>query len=469
MCTSDGVTGVAIRFLDAFGSCFAISPHLSNHIRAACTEKRHTILGELKVAVGYIRGDATAILADSSGGLSAIAFVIAATEIFGNDNIIWVMREMAKDNLPAEIVTPSPREMDVFLSVVYNRCQSFEFCTHYANTVTAIRRTRATRDATAAFDNLTTSPTPEAVIPLLQEILLCSVDREKQLHIEGDEMMGWISAAVSWWYGSDVEIVSEDLVIWPCEESRPRYKIRVISGTRMTWWHENKVSSLSGLLPQDLPNSGLRADSQMNIPLSYPIRGFVQGALGSLGFPEGTEHMRVYVLIARLAFCLMEWLDVEAEYLTGSQRKPLIEYLGSSPGSFQCINRSLQYTCGINHIELEPSKPAPLLRELDDLVIKQISGAIPTGCTCGKCARKTPKTWYSTKEACPHQTFRRFIGGLILKVFLHFFVDSESEDIRIVLGLEVPQLDSMLPVMGQIWGGQRQAITVNSIHEYIAA
>lgn len=153
LCTTDGVTGVALTFLDAFGARFAVSPYLCSRIREVCVSDQSTTLGRLKVAVGYRKGDASALLANSNAGLSAIAFIIVLTEMFGNEDIAWIMKQMVPEAISSSITFPSTREICRCINVIHHRCASFEFCTHYAEIVTAIRQTRLTKGRRRRIDH----------------------------------------------------------------------------------------------------------------------------------------------------------------------------------------------------------------------------------------------------------------------------------------------------------------------------
>ena len=93
LCGSDGVGPVVLTFLDAFGARFAVAPRLCIKVRDTCTQEHSTVLGKLKIAVGYRKGDASAVLASSSGWLSSIAFIVVAPEMFTPVDIAWVITE----------------------------------------------------------------------------------------------------------------------------------------------------------------------------------------------------------------------------------------------------------------------------------------------------------------------------------------------------------------------------------------
>lgn len=471
LCTSDGATLAALTFLDAFGARFAVFSRVCDRIHEICTADQSTILGKLKVAVGYRKGDACAILASSSGGLSSIAFIIAATEMFDNEDIAWVMSEIANDAIPSSVAVPSTREIDVCINIIHHRCPDFDFCAHYSKLVTAIRRSRVaggTGDMTT-FDNLTCAPRPEDAIPLLRSILSCLHDDRTQLCIEGSESMGIIAAAASWWFPTSVQINSEDTIIWPCESSSPRCMIRVGSSCDTKWWRESALDSLSSLLPRQLPTLDQNRDRDDFWPdwsLQHPIQGFVQGALGSLGFPEGSECDRACFLISGLAFQLALSLYVDSG--PAGQPKLLVDYVGRSPASLQHIIRSLMITCGSMPSQSENTALGSV-HELEAIVITHVSSIWPTNCTCQKCPKKATGNWLgSGNDRCPLRRWRGFIGELILKVVLHFSIDSDY-DFRVTIGSNIRELRNILGRMEMAWKGNRALIKLTELYGSIAA
>ena len=463
VCTSDGVTAVVLNFLDAFGARFAVSGELCQQIREACNEDRRTILGELKIAVGYRRGDATSILASSSSGLSAIAVIIAATEMYPNEDMAYILTELAEDELPPSITIPSARELNACFEAIHNRCQAFEFCTHYAKLVTAIRRTRMLNNRSSGFDNLTACPPAGMLIGLLRRMLsLAQSDSGSQLRIDGSESMGILAAAVSWWYPSLVLIISEENVIWPCSAPRPRCLVRIESGFETQWWEETAIESLPNLLPSNFPKLSEVFQPNEIWPdrdLLHPTSGFVSGALGSLGFREGPDLDRACAIIATLAFRLAGSLVIKRENNLSGSQKNFLHYLGEPLTSRQYICQSLLTTCGYLPLP-EDLSVVDLGQELDCLVFKNVQALFSSDCPQHFCEHLSLHKWsQSSDHRCVWYNLRSFYGELIWKVLLHFLVDS-SADFGVHIGSNHHAIQSLLQKhFAHFWQHERVVVS----------
>lgn len=488
LCTTDGVSAVALTFFDAFGARFAVSPYLCSRIRDVCTLDQSTALGRLKVAVGYLKGDASAVLASSSAGLSAIAFIIAATEMFKKEDLAWVMTEMAADMIPSSITFPSTREINDFINIIHHRCSHFDFCTHYAEIVTAIRQSRfatgksrtfdenlkhalltgLTKGSSGAFDDLTRPPLPADAIPLLCRILSCMRDNNTQLHIEGNDSMGIIAAIASWWLPRSVRIVSENMVVWPCEESPARCIIQVTRGGEIQWWDEATLKSLDSLIPQSLPAlSQRRAPGEFwcDSSLRHPIAGFAKGALASLGFPEGAQRERACVLIASLAYRLANSLRIQSERFGIS--RSFKRYIGPYPISFHYLRSSLERTCSSAPPELDRTNLS-IYTELDSLVVSQVSHIVPTHCSCLSCPRIVSAGYEETdSDDCPLYTLRGFLWELIVKVLFSTLIDADYEFL-LRIGSHTSELRNMLPSMSLFLYYKKPTIEASHLYKCIA-
>ena len=469
-CTSDGVTSTTLRFLDAFGARFAVSPRLCSQVREVCSRDQQTLLGNLKIAVGYSRGDAPSVLAKSTAGLSAIAFIIVATEMFlNNEDIAWIMTEMTTGKIPVDIVLPSAREIDDCIVAVQTRSSAFSFCHHYANMVTAIRRCRLGAESPGRFENLVGLITPAAAIPLLRCIMSCLSDDTVHVCVKGQDGMGILAAAVSWWYPSTVEIRSDGILIWPCGHERPKCSIDIIkSGTKTEWWQENRLQSLEPLIQQlrmdGLTDARYYGDKWLDLYQYHPISGLVPGVLGSLGFQEGNDLNTVCSLVATVAQKMANQFIVmgsEPHYLN----KLFVDYLGGYPDSMIRINKSLLQSCGSLPQEQNDSL---LMRKLGTLVAENIS----LDCQCGAGPCVTEWTFdheFNFTSDCPRLRLQVFLKGLILKVFAHFLVDSDF-DHGVVCGYEFETCKTLMRKSLDFFndGQDRPIIDIEDIFNFLA-
>ena len=249
--------------------------------------------------------------------------------------------------------------------ILQNRLPEFDFCSHYAELVTRIRRARFAKETRASMDGLTHTLELEDAIPLLRSMLSLLRDDRVLLSIKGSKGMGIIGAAASWWFPDLVQIFSEEVIIWRCKSSAPRCTIRITVGGDTDWWREWSIETLSSLLPRHVATaSGFDRLCPRGV-LSYPVSGFARGALRSFGFLEGAEIDRACALVATIAYRMAEKMEVGYTHHLVSKR--FLDLLGSPLTSSQCISESLTVTCGVQ--PLTPgANPLDPYKEPEDLV-----------------------------------------------------------------------------------------------------
>jgi hypothetical protein len=455
VCTSDGVTETTLKFMDAFGAAFPVSSQCCTRVREASRTDRKTILGELKISVGYRRGDSASILAQSTSGLSSIAFIVAATELFGNEDIAWIMAELARGELPPTISIPTARELMHCKSAIDARCHSFNYTQHYANTVTAIRRTRVLTN-TEGFDNLTTFWGAEESINLIRTIFTVLKRNGDQLRIEGSQCMGLIGAMITWWFPDNALVISENQVIWPCKETNPKYHINVTSREKSTSWGVvSVIDSLSSLLPEKnrlplLTEHFTKEDIWPDTWLSHSATGFCAGALGSLGFPEGPGLELACSLVATLAVRLANEIIVsDGSEVQGN--KYFSQFLSEDPlKRQQLLNHYLSTTTGCMPVN-RPESSSTLLNELDRIVREAVSGVFENKCSpyCGKCAEDLFSMDWSiilSDQQCPKRSLRVFLIELIWKALFLCLCDVE-DGCQVTIGSRYKVADELVPLM----------------------
>jgi len=374
--STDGASPTAVKFLDAFGARFPVSLEILNEVRTIGTKYQQTVLGALKVAVGYRRGDLTTVLCESTAGLSSIAFIVVASDMFESDEVLKVMMSMAQGNVPSDMVIPSPRELNLCINVLKLRLDEFTFHQHYVRLLIAIRRQRTGEDKRYK-DSLNSASSSKQFTTVLQHILSSSQDNVSKLQVWGDSGMGFLCAAASWWFEKSTEVISEGFVIWPCEDEEPKITMRVTKGRQDFGWRlERRVDSLNTLLPntQDSTTETGQVIPRVNTRpylsnLRCRVLRFIPEALGTLGIPEDGDLDRACVLFATLASRLAHNLMVPSTgYAVTSKSIPFMDYLG---GPFNArLNQTLSLTCGTPPVDSLRTN-TQLADELEDLLVRK--------------------------------------------------------------------------------------------------
>ncbi|KAF8538725.1 hypothetical protein BDD12DRAFT_130451 [Trichophaea hybrida] len=451
--TTDGVSIQVLNFLDAFGQRFAINPQRTSHIREVCQNvgNYNVLLHELKLAVGWMRNDSTFVLGQSTGGQSAIAFIVAATEMFTPSELISIMLDMATNEVPAALDIPSGRDIERLLSNLFNRYHGFGFSQHWAETITAIRRIRVSLFDNAALDELTVAPSRDAAVHLLQAILSCQRDADDNdvLYIEGDVGMGWIAAAVSWWLFSLVRITCEGKILVDCVT--PRCIVQVTKSTTTRYWIERQLCNLERLLPRAIAMDHEAAWPEWG--LTYRIEGLVEAALGSLGLPCRVCKDACYS-VAAIILGLTESLSITWD---GSKPpKPFQEYLGEN--STLDIRRALHRACGVTPECLEDS--VHMIEQVDRLITGNLPGIC---CTCGGCLNSFGPTWFSRyNKTCRIRQARVLIVELAWKILASMLVDTDHNYI-VMLGGASSKISYLYPVAVKALTGVDQTIKISDL------
>ena len=472
-CTTDGVSVTTLRFLDAFGAQYPVSSFLLSKVRDVCVSDRQTLLGSIKIAVGFSRGDATSLLATSRAGLSAISFIVVAIEMFIGEDLPWVLMELSSNSTPSsseDIVFPSPREIDACISAIQVRSAGLDFCTRYANMVTAIRRAKMIANtADTGTDQLTGIVDSSAAVPLLRKILGNTPEKQSCIRIKGQQGAGLLAAALSWWYPQSVQIISYGVTIWPLEAAHPQCVLEVTPELEIHWWEESRVCSLENLLPQSLKieeNSAAWPDPHLH----HPVEGFVPGVLGTLGcFTDSDESPEACQLIASLVFRLTGKLDVFPSHNPTGYPKSFLEYLGDFTERAIRINGCIQRMCLCLPKESDDDSSI-LMQRLEQVVASKVPAGMGRACTCELClqtVRLTTDIFSADNVHCRRHQLRCFLGAVVLKVFHHILVVSDF-NYRITIGYSFQYYRPFLQNLSTLLYGKRPQESLHHVFSFIS-
>ncbi|KAI9864389.1 MAG: hypothetical protein M1813_003309 [Trichoglossum hirsutum] len=449
ICTSDGVSEQTIRFLDALGAHYSVSPLLAGEIRSVCTEGRETLLENLKIAVGWRKNDTAALLAQSSGGLSFLAYLAAAREIFDVKQMVSAINIMSEGELPNGIIPPGGRELETCLRALEPRITAFGFSTHFATVLTAIRRSFFATGVAAMdvisdeISSLSVAVGGRHAIGVIKALLTPGKFEDRCLMFKGISGMGWVAAAAIWWRGEDsVTLISNGEHILQSEN--PSVVITIDGYNRdrtILYWYEGRIQNIGDILPGEDERARCLAPRVQQMSLKFPIQGFVTAVLHHRGFPLDFQKS-IAGLVADFIWDLVHNIAVDNRYCC-SPPKPLMGFLG--PDAALIISQSLDTTCGVRPTR-PPDNPGLAMSALHERVWQALhtcyTPSSPVDACPGDC---------QTKGICP--TVGRELSVIkqtFAAIIVLFFVDADP-DLSITLAdhNESSEFDSLLDIHPQ--------------------
>ncbi|KAH0558365.1 hypothetical protein GP486_004977 [Trichoglossum hirsutum] len=424
ICTSDGVAEETIRFLDALGARYPVSPLLAGEIRSICMNGRETLLSNLKIAVGWRKDDTAALLAQSSGGLSFLAFFAAAREVFDVKQMVSAINIMSESELPNGVIPSGGRDLETCLRALEPRITAFGFSTHFAKVLTAIRRSFFATGV-AAMDvisdevsSLSVAVGGRQAVGVIRALLTPEKLEDRYLVFKGISGMGWVAAAAIWWRGEDsVTLISNGEHLLRSENPSVVINIDAYNRDRtILYWYEGRLQNMAEILPVEDERARCFVPRVQQMSLRFPIQGFVTTVLHHRGFPLDFQKS-IAGLVADFIWDLVHHIAVDNRHCC-SPPKPLMKFLGHDAALI--ISKSLDTTCGVRPTR-PPDNPGTAMAALHERVWQ----ALHTSYTPSSPAEACPGDC-QTKGMCP--TVGRELSVIkqtFAAIIVLFFVDAD--------------------------------------------
>ncbi|KAI1148599.1 hypothetical protein F4825DRAFT_433362 [Nemania diffusa] len=193
--SADNVNPLAVDQLSAIGARFPITGPLAKRTPDALTRSSSVRLCRLQAFVGWMAGDASAILCQSAGGQAAALLTLCLVEMFCRNSTGHLLFELSMKVLPREQCLASMGQLSDLAEVVSNKLKPLAFGQHHAIQVTRIRETymRINIDLPAQTSaSLLERLTIDSMVELLDAMQQSLRDSAFVLYIEGFRGLGGV-------------------------------------------------------------------------------------------------------------------------------------------------------------------------------------------------------------------------------------------------------------------------------------
>ncbi|KAJ5297480.1 hypothetical protein N7508_007729 [Penicillium antarcticum] len=210
--SADDIQPSAMLQLEQLGSAFPISGPLMTRIPDQLQRCASTRLDRLGVMIGWRKGDAASLMAQSTGGQAISLLATCLENIYGNATAGSIFYHLSKTLLPSSVRLSSPKQLMQATNILANKLGVIGFGTHLAKHVYRIHEAYRHLQERAPT-SLLASLSPDGMSEILSKFSQALRKERSIVCVRGCASMGYIFALAVTMFPDDCIVTVESLII----------------------------------------------------------------------------------------------------------------------------------------------------------------------------------------------------------------------------------------------------------------
>ncbi|KAF7532485.1 hypothetical protein G7054_g7909 [Neopestalotiopsis clavispora] len=387
----DNVQPMAMMLLENLGSLFHVNGPYSSRVPEAMTRVTSHPVGRLSLAVGWRRGDAISVFAETAGGQAITLLATCLVNIYEDRNYGLVLSRLCTSLLPKSLPSSSATQLADIARLIAAKAGQLSFGnvlaqqTHRVLSVYQQLQVRPPED-------LLEIPSVESIIQLFECLAYLRMDKHL-IRISGSTGILYIAAIILFMFPSCTLVAVESMVLHSNEDNRI---IIEVSGALTKIQVEKELGVYQTLISTSVEPLARHHSWIEPWRTSLLFDGWLSEAL--------CLHLgRFGVLFTgelRGAFC--EFMTQITPHLRLSDFGNVGRFDDNAP----CFDKSFKDLLGQHHQGDDPVETWKILLEVLDRHLPNLP------CSCGWCISLVP-TWDGTETLCLRSSIWRIIGSAL--------------------------------------------------------
>jgi len=237
--SADDVAGMALLQVSEIGSLFHLNGKFADEVPDALRRHKSIRLDRVMHYVGWIRGDAASVMAESAGGRAGAFLCSILVEYYGDLNTGNVLHELSADLLPKNRAGCSKSQLSRAAVVLSKKLGTLGFGTHLAKEATRIREIYLNSNIPIPRSLINTLATI-SMVKFLKALNKALTDETAVLYVEGCHGMGRMVALLTALCPEDVSISVENEITFRGHRSSVIVSIKANQPVR--FWVETALT-----------------------------------------------------------------------------------------------------------------------------------------------------------------------------------------------------------------------------------
>ena len=429
--TSDDVAPPAMIQLESLGALFHTNGQYARRVPdllCRCSSKRLDLLG---MAVGWRKGDAASLMAQSAGGQAITLLCFCLKNICKNEDIGSILHELSEKMLSKRLTTSSLAQLTRVSNLLASKTQAIGFGNILASQVVRIHDVYDRLDK-ALPRGFYESMTQQSIVDLYHSLSKAFCNKDALIRVSGIHAMGHIMAIVLIMFPESVMLIVEGLLVQEAAQASIILEINSADGSDSptTIRVEERLSRPPFTpLPIEIePRLPSQTIAQYTFQWPGHITDGLRVAFANFGLKCSADLIEACCDLFLITIPLIKQ-DPISQYDTPLPLGGIMDLLGSEP------TRRIYHVCNVVFGMTPPGRQKDVPSAYSALVdaFKAIIGP-KFPCTCaGTVTCDLTKGWETVRKLtqsksaknCLHRALWRNVGSAMTRGFQCLLVDAE--------------------------------------------